>query len=96
MVLFVRDNGSIAIGLVLTVWLTKITAKKQERKVCCVPCPLAECYAFRVVELQANQKDRPCEFKCSEVNVCTVRPMESLFAILDCADTSPMSEKSAW
>ena len=55
-VLYVMDDGTIHPGLVLTVWLTKTTAKKTERKVCSAPCELSDCYAFRVVKLEPSSK----------------------------------------
>ena len=54
--LYVLDDGTIHLGLVLTVWLTKTTAKKTDRKVCSAPCPLPDCYAFRVVELKPSSE----------------------------------------
>ena len=56
-VLFVRDNCSIAVGLVLTVWADRTTGEKKKRKLCSSPCPVSECYAFRVVELTVVSED---------------------------------------
>jgi hypothetical protein len=57
-VLFVRENGSIAPALVLTVWLTRKTLKKDVRQVCTTACAMNDCYAFRAVELQSCGEDR--------------------------------------
>ena len=57
-VLFVRENGTIVPALVLTVWLTRKTLKKDVRQVCTAACGMNDCYAFRAVELQSCGKDR--------------------------------------
>lgn len=52
-VLFVRSNGTIATGLMLTVWVNR---KSRAKKPATTPIAPSECYGFRVVELTAAQE----------------------------------------
>ena len=56
--LYVRDNGSIAVGLILTVWMDRLTpGGKWKRKLCSGSCPCSDCFGFRVVELKQVSQD---------------------------------------
>lgn len=39
------------------------------------------------------RKEKPVEFTCDHTSICMVRPMDSLFAILSCAETCFLSDR---
>ena len=47
----------MAVALVLSVWLTKKTLKKDVRQLASQPCPMSDVFAFRVVDLEKVGED---------------------------------------